>query len=277
MMIQWPRRRNESVVGSAVAVSVFFVALLVGFRVSAQMPDLEATARGYPVLRDMAGKKLADGDFTQRLEGGQLHVRIIYHLGHGGRIEEKAVFRQRPQLLQEGWSWTETRDGKVYRQFEVNFKSGNATSRKREANGFKQWSKAVKIQPGRTFAGFGFTMAIKNLRARLTKGERVELEAIAFTPQPRLARVEISHGGLDQIRMADRRVKADHFVIHPKIPWVARLFVRVPDTHIWLSSPAPAGFLRFEGPMVEPSDSAVRVDLLPGGRSEPAQPVIGRR
>jgi hypothetical protein len=50
------------------------------------------------------------------------------------------------------------------------------------------------------------------------------------------------------------------------------LFVKVPDAQIWLTTP-PAGFLRWEGAMAEPSDQIIRVDLLPGGTSETAVPV----
>jgi len=128
----------------------------------------------------------------------------------------------------------------------------------------------VKVDPGRTFAGFGFMLAIKSLRDRLIKGERVELQAIGFTPRPRVVSVDVSHGGLDQMQMAGRVLRGDRFVIHPKIPWVAALFVDVPDMQIWLTNPTPAGFLRWEGPLAEPSDPVIRVDLLPGGESGPA-------
>jgi hypothetical protein len=48
----------------------------------------------------------------------------------------------------------------------------------------------------------------------------------------------------------------------------------VPDTKIWLTNPAPAGFLRWEGPIVLPTDPMIRVDLISGasnGRAEPVQ------
>lgn len=238
-----------------------------------QPADFEATARGFPVLRDSAGKKLADGDFGQWLENGRLHVRIRYEFGRGRRIEEKTVFRQRPRLIQEAWSWRELRDGKVYRSFQVDFSSGIAAAKKLDEDGVNEWSDKVEIDPGRTFTGFGFTMAIKSLRERLINGERVELQAIGFTPKPRLVSVEISHGGVDQMQMSGRILRGDRFVIHPKIGWIARLFVDVPDTHIWLTNPPPAGFLRWEGPLAEPKDPVIRVDLLPGGPSGPAKPI----
>src|SRR5688572_2257300 len=72
---------------------------------------LEGTARGFPVLRELTGKKLANGDFEQWIEGSQLHVRIRYAFGGGRTIEETAAFRQAPELIQDRWSFREVRNG----------------------------------------------------------------------------------------------------------------------------------------------------------------------
>lgn len=244
--------------------------------IDGELPDFEGAAHGFPTLRELDGKKLADGEFTQWLENERLHVRINYELGATHHIEEKAVFRQKPQLVQEEWSWRELRDGKVYRQFEVAFGSGRATAEKWYEKKLRRWSEDVKVEPGRTFAGFGFTLAIKSLRERLIKGEKVELKAIGFTPKPRVVAVVISHGGLDQMSMSGRILRGDRFVIHPKVPWIAKPFVDVPDTRIWLINPPPVSFLRFEGPLAEASDPVIRVDLLPGNESGPAKPFSSR-
>src|SRR5215472_15998180 len=50
--------------------------------------DFEASAHGFSVLRDLSGRKLADGEFTQRLEGGRLHVRLSYEFRSPRRIQE---------------------------------------------------------------------------------------------------------------------------------------------------------------------------------------------
>jgi hypothetical protein len=84
--------------------------------------------------------------------------------------------------------------------------------------------------------------------------------------------VEITHDGVDRLPISGRSLLGDRFRIHPRIPWIARAFVDVPDSRIWLTSPAPAAFLRFEGPLAEPDDPIVRVDLLPGDPSGPAAP-----
>lgn len=226
--------------------------------------DFEGTAHGFPVLRSLDGAKLADGEFSQRLEGELLHVSIRYEFSPVHSIEERATFRQKPALIQEAWSWQEVKDGKSYRTFQIDFASGKASAEKRTERGMRRWSRVIKLERERCFAGFGFTLAIQRLREQLIQGEKIELQAIGFTPKPQAVLVEISYGGLDQISMSQRTVRGDRFVIHPKIPWIAKLFVHVPDTRIWLINPLPAGFLRWEGPIAEPKDAVIRVDLLPG-------------
>lgn len=240
--------------------------------------SFEGAARGFPVLRDLSGKKLADGDFVQWIEDGRLHVRITY-VGPSRRIEERAVFRQRPELIQDAWSLEESRNGKLYRRFEVNFVAGTATAKKQGEDELEAWSENVDVDAGRAFAGYGFTLAVKGLRKRLLRGEHVELQAVGFTPKPKVVTVELSYGGLDSVRMSDRVLRGERYVIHPKLSVFAKLFVDVPDQQIWLTSPAPAAFLRWEGFFAEPSDPITRVDLLPGGSSGPATPVptSGRR
>jgi len=234
--------------------------------------QFETAVRGYPVMRDASGMRLADGTFVQWLEHDGLHVQITYVSDHGRRFEETIVMQQRPELAQTGWRWRELQSGKPIRTFEVNLTTGAATAMKLENGEVKHWSDMLDVPAGTTFAGFGFTMAAKALRERLIAGETVELKAIGFTPQPKAVTVAVSYGGRDTIRMSGRTIPADHFIVHPKIPAVAKLFVKVPDAHIWLTTP-PAGFLRYEGSLAEPSDQIVRIDLLPGEPSEAATPV----
>jgi hypothetical protein len=240
--------------------------------IGVEVTEFQGGAHGFPALLDSNGKKLADGDFSQWIEDERLHIKIVYRFNRGQRIEENAVFRQKPELIQEEWSWLEIKEGQLQREFAVDFKTQIATAQKREKNEMKKWSEKIDIQPGRTFAGFGFTLTLQNLRKRLLDGERIELQAVGFNPKPQVVAVELSHGGLDEMKMSNRSLEGDRFVIHPKIPAVAKLFVQVPDSHIWLTQ-TPAGFLRWEGPVAEPNDPIIRVDLVPGAESGPAKPV----
>jgi len=72
---------------------------------SIELTEPEGSAHAYPALLDLNGKKLADGEFTQWTPNDRLHVRITYKFSNSERVEEKAILRQRPELIQEEWSW----------------------------------------------------------------------------------------------------------------------------------------------------------------------------
>src|SRR5262245_15077471 len=233
-----------------------------------------AASHGFPGLCDINGKKLADGEFRQWVEDNRLHVVITYKFSADEVYEEHSQFRQNAELIQEKWSWKESKHGKSQREFAVDFLTGIGTAHTRQDN--KDVSKKIKIEPGRTFAGFGFSLALSNLRKRLLSGEQVQLKAVGFsefpTLGPQVVTVTISHGGVDRMRMSGRSLKGDRFIIHSEIPFIAKFFVNAPETKIWLTNPVPAGFLRWEGPIVLPTDPIVRVDLLSGEKSGPAEP-----
>ena len=247
------------------------VLLTAGALSAVELTQQSGPAHAYPVMRELNGKKLGGGEFVQQLDGDLLRIRITYNLEHRRQIEEKASFEQRPELIQKQWSWRETRGDALEREYTIDFDSGKATARKQEKEGLKTWSEKVEIEKGRTFAGFGFVLALQNLRNRLVKGEAVELKAVGFTPKARVVSVKLSYHGADLMQMSSRTLRGEHFMVQPEIPAIAKVFVKITDTHIWLTPP-PSGFLRWEGPLAEPSDPLVRVDLTSGGESGPAKP-----
>jgi hypothetical protein len=259
----------------AIFAAEFFVPSIFALEVT----EPAGAAHGYPGLCSIDGKKIADGEFRQWIENKRLHVIITYRFPDGELYEEQTQFRQQPELMQEKWSWKESKDGKSQREFAADFLSGIASAHVREEH--KDVSEKINVEPGRTFAGFGFAIALSNLRKCLRSGEQVQLKAVGFSPfptlSPQVVTVTISHGGLDRMRMSGRLVKGDRFIVHPEIFFLARLFVDVPDTNIWLTNPAPAGFLRWEGPIVLPTDPLIRVDLLSGTKSGSAEPVESKR
>src|SRR5947207_7062573 len=254
--------------------SIFVVGLFSGPIFALEVTEPTAAAHAYPGLCDIHGRKLADGEFRQWVEDQRLNVVITYKFPDGGSFEEKARFRQQPELIQEHWSWKELKGERVQREFNVDFLSGTATAHISKDN--KDVSDKVDVEKGRTFAGFGFTLALSNLRKRLLRGEQVQLKAVGFSPfptlKPQVVTVKLSHGGLQRMRMGGRSIKGDQFIVHPEIPLIAKLFVNVPDTKIWLTNPEPAGFLRLEGPIVLPTDPMIRVDLISGSNNGPAEP-----
>jgi len=258
---------------SARILSIFAAGFFATSIFALEVTEPAGAAHGYPGLCDINGKKLANGEFRQWAENHHLYVVITYKFPDGELREEKARFRQYPELIQELWSWKELKDGTPQREFAADFLSGIASAHVRKDN--KNVSKKIDIEKGRTFAGFGFTIALANLRKQLLSGQQVQLKAVGFSPfptlNPQVVTVKISYAGVDRMRMGGRLLKGDQFIVHPEVPAIAKLFINVPDTKIWLTNPAPAGFLRWEGPTVLPNDPLIRVDLLSGMKSESAQ------
>jgi hypothetical protein len=257
----------------AILCSIFVAECFTLSAFALKVTEPAAASHGYPGLCDINGKKLANGEFRQWVEDNRLHVVITYKFSDGEVYEEHSQFRQNAELIQEKWSWKESKRGKVQREFAVDFLSGIGSAHISQDN--KNVSKKVNIEPGRTFAGFGFSLALSNLRKGLLHGEQVQLKAVGFsefpTLGPQVVTVTVSHGGVDRMKMSGRSLKGDRFTIHPEVPFIAKFFVSVPDTKIWLTNPTPAGFLRWEGPIVLPTDPIVRVDLLSGEKSGPAE------
>jgi len=233
----------------------------------------EGTSRGFPEMRSPDGATIAKGEFAESAEGDVLRMHVRYTFDANRYTEEEATMRQGSTLVQETWAWREFKGGELVRHFEIDFRKGDTLAEKREKGELRRWTKHFDLEPGRSFAGTGYSLALRSLRDRLLRGEKVELQGIGFTPKPKVGVAEVSYRGTERIAMSDRELVAEHFVIHAKIPWIARPFVHVPDSHIWLLTPPPSAFLRFEGPLAEIDDPIVRVDLLPGGASGAPTPV----
>jgi hypothetical protein len=229
----------------------------------------EGDAQAFTSLTDEHGKSLADGRYSQWVKDGILHIEARYDFPGGRTAVEQATLRLEPKVEQLSWRWTEKNGQTPLREMSIDFLTGNAHSDHFADK--KHWDETVKITPGYTFAGIGFITAVKAMRERMKPGEWAELHAIAMTPKPREATVKVTHDGPQRIRMADRTLDADRFTIHPEVPAIAKLFVKVADEHIWLVAGKPAAFLRYEGPLCESDDPIVHVDLIAG---PPAQ---GRR
>ncbi len=235
--------------------------------------DHEGDAQAITSVVDAkSGAAVADGRYAQSVQGKVLHIEARYDFRDGRTIVERAAVRLVPELVQESWDWTERKRGALVRSYRIDFATGQAVATRVDEK--KRWKEHLDVEPGKTFAGIGFVTVIKALREQLRPGQQIELKAVAFTPRPRVASVSVRREQPQQLSMADRRVPADAYTIHPEIPAIARLFVKAPDQHVWLFATGPPAFLRYEGPLVEPDDPVIRVDLIPAqsanaGRSAP--------
>lgn len=126
--------------------SVLAAGIVVAPVFALKVTEPTAASHGYPGLCDMNGKKLADGEFRQWVENDRLHVVITYKFSAGEVYEEHSQFRQDPELIQEKWSWKESKHGRSQRQFAVDFLTGIASAHISQDH--KDVSKEIKIEPG---------------------------------------------------------------------------------------------------------------------------------
>ena len=226
----------------------------------------EGTLRGFPIVRAMDGRAIADGALTQVIEEGKLRAEGTYEFRDGRQIREVTLFEQHPRLRQLSWSWEERRGGELLRSYAVDLTTGQATVRKRNGDSWDTWDDHLDGTAG-AYVGVGFMYAIKNLTERLDNGEKIELTAVVFTAKPRTVTVTVSRDQLGELTMAGRKLPAERYVIHPEVPWIARLFVKAPDQYLWFYRPSPPMFLRADIPLAEPSDPMIRIELIPGRES----------
>ena len=220
------------------------------------------------------GEPLADGRYSQEVAGSLLKIEARFDFPDGRTIVEHAALRLSPHLTQESWDWTERHHGALVRQYEVDFRARKAVATRVDQR--KRWKEDLDIEPGKTFAGIAFVTVIKSLRSELTPGQKVDLKAVAFTPKPRVAPVNVIREKPEEVHMAGRTIAADRYTIHPDIPAIAKLFVSAPDQHVWLFAAPPAAFLKYEGPLLEPKDPPIRVEVVPSHVANAARPA-GRR
>jgi hypothetical protein len=230
----------------------------------------EGDAQAYTSLFDAkTGAVIADGRYAQWVEDDLLHIDARYDFPDGRTVVEQAAIRLHPRLTQESWDWTEKKGEQLIREYQVDFRTKKAVATRVDQQ--KRWKEDLDdIEPGKTFAGIAFVAVIKAVRDDLDPGKKVDLKAVAFTPKPRVAPINVIRRGAETVRMADRSIPADHYTIHPDIPGVVKLFVHAPDSEVWLFGSGPPAFLRFQGAFAEPDDEVIRVDVIaaPSPRAE---------
>lgn len=239
---------------------IIAVALLPSSPPAVEVQWTEGALRGYSTVRDEAGRTIADATLTQTVSQGVLRVRSTMAFADGRRVVERSVFAQGTHLEQLRWGWEERRGDGVLRSFSVDLRSGRAIGAKVKGDGtIQRWDNQIGDLRG-AFVGMGFLYAVKNLRERLDKGEKIKLVAVVFTPTPRLLKVSVSRDATDTLQIGGRGVPAARYAIHPQLPAIAKLFIDAPDQYIWLSAASPPAFLRGEVSLAEPSDPIIHIE-----------------
>jgi hypothetical protein len=207
----------------------------------------EGVSRGFPVLRDVTGEKIAQGDLVQVARGDRVENRLTFRFRDGSFYDETVVFSQRDvftllsyRLVQRGPSFPESLDASVDRE------TGRYTVRyKSDEDSPEELVKGKFEMPEDAYNGL-LTTLMKNLPT----GTSATVQIIAFTPKPRLVKMLLMPANAETVMMSETAVPSTRFLVKPQLGLFASLLVAdIPDIKIWVSGGEAPAFLRFEGPL----------------------------
>jgi hypothetical protein len=209
----------------------------------------EGVVHGFLVLRSETGEVLADGALLQTSRGDQVTARLLFHFRDGSVHDETTIFSQRrsfrmlkDHLIQQGPSFPTSLDA----SFDVGKGTISVRSRKKGQDE-EVVTEPMKLPPDLS-NGLLFTL-LKNLRPGSMK---LESHFVAFTPKPRIVRLQASAAGEDAFAVGEASLKATHFVVHPELGGLTGLVAPLvgkepPDFHVWISFSEVPALVRFEG------------------------------
>src|SRR4029450_2902771 len=123
----------RSSIGAALALGLVVTAVVPAVAEPIAVRYTEGVTRGFPVLRSLAGEKLAQGELTQVARGDIVESRLVFRFKDGSLYDERVTFSQkdvftllRYHIVQQGPSFPESIEGRVDRrtgEYEVKYKS----------------------------------------------------------------------------------------------------------------------------------------------------------
>jgi hypothetical protein len=237
----------RSSIGAALALGLVVTAVVPAVAEPIAVRYTEGVTRGFPVLRSLAGEKLAQGELTQVARGDIVESRLVFRFKDGSLYDERVTFSQkdvftllRYHIVQQGPSFPESIEGRVDRrtgEYEVKYKSDEESPEETLRGSFDM--------PGDVYNGM-LSMLMKNMPAATP----ATVQIVAFTPKPRLVKMLLKPVVEDPMSVNDAAVMATRFLVRPQLGLLASLLVAdIPDVNCWIAGGDAPAFLRFEGPL----------------------------
>ncbi len=221
----------------------------------------EGIARGFLVLSDSKGERIATGDFFQVGRGMEVTSRTVFHFKDGSLHDETVVFTQQRSftlesyhLVQKGPAFEKEMDISLDRT------TGNYLVKVKGPDEAKEKLLEGTINlPLDAYNGM-IPIIVKNL----AKGARETVHMVGFTPTPRVVGLEMVPAEEEKVMVGDLEKSVLHYILKPrlgllKIPAV--LFgLMPPNNHVWVVTDEVPAFVRFVGPLA--GDGPIwRIDL----------------
>ena len=247
------RRRDSSaslaIRGVALALLLVVIVVSEVWAAPVEVRFLEGVTRGFLVLRSSAGQIVGHGELLQTAHPDRVDSRMTFRFKDGSFYDEKVVFSQQHvftllsyHLVERGPSFPEPMEVSLDR------KQGRYQVKSVEKGREKDSSGTIELPPD-VYNGMT-SMLLKNL----TRGSSESVHYIAFTPTPRLIKLDLVPAGEQKLRIGEEEGEATRFAIKPKLGVVvgaiAALLGKTPADYecvVWTKD-LPA-FVRCDGPL----------------------------
>lgn len=207
----------------------------------------EGVTRAFPILRSVDNDKLARGDFSQVVRGDRVHTRLVFHFTDGSVYDESVVFSQQNvfrllsyRIVQHGPSFPETLEAAIERdtrRYQVRYRADEDSPEEVLTGKFEL--------PADAYNGM-LSLIVKNLPA----GAVETVSVVAFTPQPRVVKLQLLPVAEERILVSDWPMQVTRYHIRPQLGLFASLLVTdIPDVRVWIVPGEAPAFLRAEGPL----------------------------
>jgi hypothetical protein len=209
----------------------------------------EGTVHGFLTLSTPAGQHLANGDLLQVPRRDHLEARMLFHFADGSEFEETVTFTQKDvfalrsyRLVQRGPAFPFDLDATLDRNGDYRI-----VAKDRDDGDVTRDSGKLELPPD-VYNGL-IIIGAKNVEANAT----TSVHLVAFTPKPRLIRLEYHPAGTQPLMFGKHRVPALRFRLEPEIGAVTEFFAQLigkkpPDSYAWITTEMPT-FVRFEAPL----------------------------
>jgi len=212
---------------------------------------VEGSLHGFLVLSTTEDVLIASGDLLQVGRDGGVKSRLVFHFKDGSVFDETVVFTQRNvftmqsyHLVQRGPAFPEDTEVSLERA------SGkyHVKTRDRKDGREKVLAGTLDLPPD-TYNGMVLTV-VKNLSSGA--GETVHM--VAFTPAPKLIKLNLALAGEQKILVGGSEKTATRYVLKPILGIWLKLFASLlgrvpPDNHAWIVTADVPAFVKFEGPL----------------------------
>ena len=212
---------------------------------------VEGVTHGFLVLRTVTGVAIASGDLLQRAKGGVTESRMIFRFKDGSVFDETVMFTQERVFTLQSYRLRQR--GPVFTEdTEISLERATGTyhvKSKAHTDGREKLLNGTLVLPPDVYNGMLLTV-VKNL----PKGASETVHMIAFTPAPRLIKLEVSPAGEQKVLVGDLAKTAIQYLFKPRLGSWLKLFATLlgrvpPDFHAWIVTDEVPAFVRFEGPL----------------------------